>query len=100
MLRGAEKVNNALLQISAVAYGGEAVGKLPSGKVCFVPGGLPGDELEVIAPESIGEKFTVSVIYDEEGNEREDARLIKQILRLPCPIKLQKGDLLRKRIEE
>ena len=60
----------------------------------------PGDELEVIAPESIGEKFTVSVIYDEEGNEREDARLIKQILRLPCPIKLQKGDLLRKRIEE
>lgn len=47
MLRGAEKVNNALLQISAVAYGGEAVGKLPSGKVCFVPGGLPGEELEV-----------------------------------------------------
>ena len=60
----------------------------------------PGDELEVIAPASIGEKFTVSAIYDEEGNEREDARLIKQILRLPCPIKLQKGDLLRKRIEE
>ncbi|MBR2041625.1 MAG: U32 family peptidase [Oscillospiraceae bacterium] len=60
----------------------------------------PGDELEVIAPESIGEKFTVTAIFDEEGNEREDARLIKQILRLPCPIKLQKGDLLRKRIEE
>ena len=60
----------------------------------------PGDELEVIAPASIGEKFTVSAIFDEEGNEREDARLIKQILRLPCPIKLQKGDLLRKRIEE
>ena len=47
-----------------------------------------------------GEKFTVSKIFDEEGNEREDARLIQQILRLPCPIKLQKGDLLRKRIEE
>ena len=60
----------------------------------------PGDELEVIAPESIGEKFTVTKIFDEEGNEREDARLIQQILRLPCPIKLQKGDLLRKRIEE
>ena len=39
-------------------------------------------------------------IFDEEGNAREDARLIQQILRLPCPIKLQKGDLLRKRIEE
>ena len=60
----------------------------------------PGDELEVISPESTGEKFTVSKIFDEEGNEREDARLIQQILCLPCPIKLQKGDLLRKRIEE
>ena len=60
----------------------------------------PGDELEVVSPISTGEKFTVSAIFDEEGNEREDARLIQQILRLPCPIKLQKGDLLRKRIEE
>ena len=60
----------------------------------------PGDELEVVSPISPGEKFTVSKIFDEEGNEREDARLIQQILRLPCPIKLQKGDLLRKRIEE
>lgn len=60
----------------------------------------PGDELEVVSPISIGEKFTVTAIFDEEGNEREDARLIQQILRLPCPIKLQKGDLLRKRIEE
>lgn len=60
----------------------------------------PGDELEVVSPISIGEKFTVTKIFDEEGNEREDARLIQQILRLPCPVKLQKGDLLRKRIEE
>ena len=60
----------------------------------------PGDELEVISPVSTGEKFTVTEIYDEEGNQREDARLIKQILRLPCPVKLQKGDLLRRRIEE
>lgn len=60
----------------------------------------PGDELEVIASENIGGKFTVTEIFDEEGNKREDARLIKQILRLPCPIKLQKGDLLRRRIEE
>ena len=60
----------------------------------------PGDELEVVSPISIGEKFTVTEIFDEEGNRREDARLIKQILRLPCPIKLRKGDLLRRRIEE
>ena len=60
----------------------------------------PGDELEVVSPISTGEKFTVTAIFDEEGNEREDARLIQQILRLPCPVKLEKGDLLRKRIEE
>lgn len=60
----------------------------------------PGDELEVISPNGIGEKFTVTEIFDTDGNRREDARLIKQILRLPCPIKLCKGDLLRKRIEE
>jgi putative protease len=60
----------------------------------------PGDELEVVSPISIGEKFTVTAIYDEDGNEREDARLIQQILRLPCPVELKKGDLLRKRIEE
>ena len=36
-----------LLHIDSIAYGGEAVGRLASGKVCFVPGGLPGEELEV-----------------------------------------------------
>lgn len=60
----------------------------------------PGDELEVISPKSTGEKFTVTEIFDADGNQREDARLIKQILRLPCPVVLQRGDLLRKRIEE
>lgn len=60
----------------------------------------PGDELEVVSPKSTGEKFTVTEIADEDGNLREDARLIKQILRLKCPIKLSKGDLLRLRTEE
>ena len=35
------------LHIDSIAYGGEAVGRLASGKVCFVPGGLPGEDLEV-----------------------------------------------------
>ena len=35
------------LRTDSIAYGGEAVGRLASGKVCFVPGGLPGEELEV-----------------------------------------------------
>ena len=60
----------------------------------------PGDELEIISPKATGQKFTVTKIFDEEGNEREDARLIEQILRLPCPVEVEPGDLLRLRIEE
>lgn len=60
----------------------------------------PGDELEIISPKATGQKFTVTKIFDEEGNEREDARLIEQILRLPCPVEVAPGDLLRLRIEE
>ena len=45
---GAGKVNNhSKLTVDTLAYGGDAVGRLDSGKVCFVPGGLPGEELEV-----------------------------------------------------
>ena len=35
------------LTIDAIAYGGEAVGRLASGAVCFVRGALPGEEVEV-----------------------------------------------------
>ena len=47
MLPGAGIVNNSKLIVQTLAYGGDAVGRLDSGKVCFVPGGLPGEELEV-----------------------------------------------------
>ena len=59
-----------------------------------------GDELEIISPNSMGESLIVTEIYDEEGNSRADASLVKQILRLPCPTELQKGDMLRLRLEE
>lgn len=39
------------LEISAVAYGGEALGRLDSGEVCFVRGALPGERAEVIITE-------------------------------------------------
>ena len=50
-------MNKTVLRIDSIAYGGEAVGRLPDGKVCFVPGGLPGEELEV---EIIQEKNSFS----------------------------------------
>ena len=47
MPREAVPVNNCLLHVESLAYGGEAVGHLDSGKVCFVPGLLPGEDAEV-----------------------------------------------------
>ena len=48
MRRGAVRVkNNLLLHIDSIAYGGDGVGRLDSGKVCFVPGTLPGETVEV-----------------------------------------------------
>ncbi len=60
----------------------------------------PGDTLEIVSPLSTGKVLTVTKIFDEDGNEREDARLIQQVLRLPCDIPLAEGDLLRLRNEE
>lgn len=60
----------------------------------------PGDTLEIVSPLSTGKTLTVTKIFDENGNEREDARLIQQILRIPCDIPLSEGDLLRLRNEE
>ena len=31
--------------VSRIAFGGDGVGRLPDGKVCFVPGALPGETL-------------------------------------------------------
>ena len=33
--------------VSRIAFGGDGVGRLPDGKVCFVPGALPGETLEI-----------------------------------------------------
>ena len=60
----------------------------------------PGDELEIISPISTGKKFTVTEICDEDGNSLESAKLIQQTLKIPCEIPLQKGDILRLRVEE
>ncbi len=59
-----------------------------------------GDVLEAVSPKVVGKSFAVEEIFDTDGNKREDARLIKQVLRLPCPIELEPGDLLRLRLEE
>lgn len=37
----------ALLEITDVAFGGKAVGRLEDGRVCFVPDALPGERVQV-----------------------------------------------------
>lgn len=35
------------LRLDRIAWGGDAIAELPDGRVCFVSGGVPGDEVEV-----------------------------------------------------
>lgn len=40
-----------VLPITAIAYGGAGIGRLADGRVCFVPGSLPGEDVEVLITE-------------------------------------------------
>lgn len=55
-----------------------------------------GDVLEVV---SVTDARTVNVdfVFDEEGNEVEDCKIVQQILYIKTNVKLQKYDMLRKR---
>lgn len=57
-----------------------------------------GDTLEVLSPYSSGQRFTVTSIVDKNGNIRESAHIPQEILSVECPLKLQSGDILRKRL--
>lgn len=56
-----------------------------------------GDVLEIVSPNSMGLSFPVSQIVNSAGEEIEDAMLVQETLRLPCPYPLKAGDLLRRR---
>ena len=62
------------------------------GKFCV------GDALEVLTPGEIGE-FNVAEIRTAEGEPRQCAPHPKELLHIPCPLKLQSGDMLRIRRE-
>ena len=59
-----------------------------------------GDELEILSPD---EKYfcrtlKISDMYDDSGAKVDDAKLVQQILYIPADLRLQKGDILRKRV--
>ena len=56
-----------------------------------------GQQLEILSPHAAAESFTVERIENEEGLTQETAPHPMQILRVPCPIPLRPGDMLRRR---
>jgi len=57
-----------------------------------------GDTLEVLSPNSTGEKLKVNEMWDTDGNSVESAPHPQQKLYIKTGLKLQNGDILRKRI--
>ena len=57
-----------------------------------------GDTLEVVTPKTIGQQFEVTAMWDEDGTEVQSAPHPQQTLYLKCPLTLQDGDILRRRI--
>ena len=57
-----------------------------------------GDTLEVLSPDSTGEKLVVEAMWDEEGNAVEAAPHPQQNLFIRSDLKLHAGDILRKRM--
>jgi len=53
------------------------------------------DTLEVLSPGKAGAPFTVESITDENGSSTDSAPHPKQIITVNCPIKAQKGDIIR-----
>ena len=57
-----------------------------------------GDRLEVLSPsENFSKTFVAEKIYNEKGEEVEDAKLVQAKYKIECPYSLQKGDFLRKK---
>lgn len=58
-----------------------------------------GDTLEIISPNLRGAVLKVDFLTDEAGEPVTVANRVKQVLRIPTDLPLEKGDLLRIRIE-
>ncbi len=58
-----------------------------------------GDTLEVLSPdENFNKLIKVEKLYNENGEEVDEAKLVKQILRLKTDLSLKQGDILRKKV--
>ncbi len=56
-----------------------------------------GDELEILSPTaSFNKKFILNEMYDEKGKTTTDAKNVQEKLKIRCPYKLSRYDILRK----
>lgn len=60
-----------------------------------------GDELQILSanPENLNKMILISEMSDSECNEVTDAKLVQQILTIPCDIELEPLDILRKAVK-
>lgn len=60
-----------------------------------------GNELQILSanPENLNKTILISEMSDSEGNEVADAKLVQQILMIPCDIELEPLDILRKAVK-
>ena len=55
------------------------------------------DVLEILSPSNnFNKTFVVNEMYDEDGNEIVDAKIVQQKIRIKCEYDLREGDILRK----
>ena len=55
------------------------------------------DVLEILSPsDNFNKTFVVNEMYDEDGNEIVDAKIVQQKIRIKCECDLREGDILRK----
>ena len=60
---------------------------------------IKGDELEILsATSSFNKTLIIDQIIDEEGNEVEEVKRVKQRVYVKTDLPLQKGDILRKKL--
>lgn len=60
-----------------------------------------GDELQILSAnsENLNKTILISEMSDSDGNEVTDAKLVQQILTIPCGIELEPLDILRKAVK-
>lgn len=62
---------------------------------------MVGDTLEVLSPnDTFNKKIVVGEMFDMDGNVITDASRVQQLIKLKTDIKLEVGDVLRKKIEK